>query len=811
MRPVAVAKGSEHRALEHAGGRTISASAAVEDRVRDIVAAVRERGDEAVAELTREIESREPRSGLSYEIPRSELDAALAASDDQVVAALETAVARVRAFHLEQIEPEYSTEGGALRLRVAPLARVGLYVPGGTALYPSSVVMTAVPAVVAGVGEIIMVTPGASRETLAAAAIAGVHRVFEIGGAQAVAALAYGTDSVPRVDKIVGPGNQWVAAAKRQVFGDVDIDSIAGPSEVLIIADDSAHPPWVAADLLAQAEHDSEARPVLVTTSAELADAVTAEVSRQLEDLPRKDIAGKSVDQHGLIFVCQDMDSCIELANAHAPEHLEVLTRDAEAVAERLHTAGAIFVGPYSPEAAGDYLAGPNHVLPTGGAARYASPLGVYDYRKRTSVLAQSREMLAEQREHIDRLATVESLDGHARSVAIRFNDEGGDRPASVPVPLADRLLRPGLEVIEPYHVEHPVGIHTHLHANEMPFALEPAQAEGLSAYLGRVSLHRYPDAGAGQLRTALGSWLGARPDHLVLGNGSDELIALLCSTFARPRGGTSRAVVLFPSPSFSVFKVAALASGLDPVAVALDDRFELDMDALGQAFRVHRPNLAFFARPNNPTGTLWPREQLLSLAADHPDTLIVVDEAYIAYAGADASMRDEVGDNVIVMGTLSKVGLAGARVGFVLAPPTIAHALERARAPYNIGGLNQAAASYLLTEHRGWLEARCTEVAGERQRVAAMAQAYKGVEVFDSAANLLLMRFGEHGAGHGVWSALAERGILVRDLDKPGPLAGCLRVTIGTREENDKFLAALGNILGDRSAPHTPVGGTRR
>jgi histidinol dehydrogenase len=410
--------------LEQLMRRTTVFAPEVEASVRDILEDVRRRGDQAVRELTERFDRRSP-EGESYEIPRERWAAALEQIDPTVRAALERAVERVGAFHERQIEGDYEIRdaGARLALRVSPLQRVGIYVPGGTARYPSSVVMTAVPARVAGVGEIIMVTPGASPETLAAAALSGVDRVFEIGGAQAVAALAFGTATVPRVDKIVGPGNQWVAVAKRMVFGEVDIDSVAGPSEVLVIADDSARAAWVAADLLAQAEHDVEARPVLITTSASLADAVDAELAGQLGRLRRADIARTSIERHGAAVIADDLDAAVDLANRWAPEHLELHVRNAVAVADRITSAGAIFVGPWAPEAAGDYLAGPNHVLPTGGAARYASPLGVYDFRKRTTIIEYERKALLAQAGAITALAEVEGLDAHARSVTVRLGD----------------------------------------------------------------------------------------------------------------------------------------------------------------------------------------------------------------------------------------------------------------------------------------------------------------------------------------------------------------------------------------------------
>jgi len=396
-----------------------------EDGVDDAVAAIlhdiRLRGDEAVTEYTRRFDQREP----PYEVTRTRWDELAAKVDPRVKSALQLAASRIRAFHEHQADPDLdiTLDGVRLELRVTPLARVGLYVPGGTARYPSSVLMTAIPAKVAGVGEVIMVTPGASPEAMLAARLAGVDRVFELGGAQAVGALAYGTQSVPRVDKIVGPGNAWVASAKRQVYGEVDIDSIAGPSEVLIIADNDAPAAWVAADLLAQAEHDREARAILVTPSSALAAAVAREVETQLATLPRKAIAEHAISHHGGAVIVDSISEAVAFANRYAPEHLELDIADARAISAVCTTAGAIFIGRWSSEAAGDYVAGANHVLPTGGAARYASPLCVHDFRKRTSLIEYSEAAAIAHADEIAALATVEGLEAHGRS-ALRRKDK---------------------------------------------------------------------------------------------------------------------------------------------------------------------------------------------------------------------------------------------------------------------------------------------------------------------------------------------------------------------------------------------------
>jgi len=402
--------------------RSTRMAGGVDEQVAAILADVRARGDAAVIDYTRQFDAREPGSHGSYELERARWVQLAVTVGREIREALELAAGRIRTAHERQREASvaFPLDGVQLELRVTPLARVGLYVPGGTARYPSSVLMTAIPAKVAGVAEVVMVTPGASPETLLAAHLAGVDRVFELGGAQAIAALAYGTATVPRVDKIVGPGNAWVASAKRQVYGEVDIDSVAGPSEVLIIADTAARPSWIAADLIAQAEHDKEARAVLVTTSKALADAVDVQLANQLADLPRRAIASAALDTHGAAVIARSLDEAIDYANAFAPEHLELQVTDARAVAARCTTAGAIFLGVYSSEAAGDYLAGGNHVLPTGGAARYASPLGVYDFVKRTSIIEYDADTAAAHADAIATLAACEGLDGHGRSALLR-------------------------------------------------------------------------------------------------------------------------------------------------------------------------------------------------------------------------------------------------------------------------------------------------------------------------------------------------------------------------------------------------------
>ena len=402
--------------------RAAQNNAAVDQAVSAILADVAQRGYEAVKEYSLKFDKAEPR-----EIGREELEAAYAACDPTLIAAMEHAAANIRDYNeklLYQTSEWTSPDGGRVGRIVRGLTRVGIYVPGGTAAYPSSVLMNAVPAKVAGVEEIVMVTPpteNLSIPVLAAAKIAGVDRCIAVGGAQAVAALTYGAGFIPKVDKLVGPGNAYVAAAKRLAYGKLDIDMVAGPSEVLVIADGSADPKFVAADLLSQAEHDKLASAVLLTDSAELAQKVDGEIIRQTGYLSRSEIMECSLRDFSCAIVCDNLDGCVALANEIAPEHLEIVTEDPRALLPKIKNAGAVFLGAWSPEPLGDYLAGPDHVLPTSGTARFFSPLSVTSFLKTMSVIEYSRETLSPIRQEIITFAESEKLTAHANSIRVRF------------------------------------------------------------------------------------------------------------------------------------------------------------------------------------------------------------------------------------------------------------------------------------------------------------------------------------------------------------------------------------------------------
>jgi histidinol dehydrogenase len=404
-------------------------------RVAEIVAAVREKGDAALLDFTRRFD-RVSLSAPELAVRPEEYAAAERAVGETTLRSLRYAADRIERFHRECAPRSWRMKddnGSRLGQEVRPLDRVAVYVPGGRAAYPSTVLMTVVPALVAGVREIVLVSPPSADRSLnaavlAAARIAGVTEAYRVGGAQAVAALAYGTQTIRRVDKIVGPGNIYVALAKAQVFGDVGIDMVAGPSEILVVADDTADASFVAADLLAQAEHDPMARAVLLTPSDALRDAVTAELGRQLAELPRREIAGAALASHGALVLTASLEEAVDLANGLAPEHLELQVADPEGLLVRVRHAGAVFLGRHTPEVVGDYVAGPNHVLPTGGTARFSSALSTEDFVTRLSVIEYSAEGLVEAGPHVGELSRVEGLDGHGAAAAIRIARAGDQR-----------------------------------------------------------------------------------------------------------------------------------------------------------------------------------------------------------------------------------------------------------------------------------------------------------------------------------------------------------------------------------------------
>ena len=418
---------SEYEFIEYLKKRAQSSDKNVIPVVSEILENVRAKGDEAVRDYTLKFDGKAPEHA---EIPAEEIDAIIEKCDPKLIETIKKAAANIADFHRRQSQQSWLTtkdNGVIMGQRVRGLKRVGIYVPGGTAAYPSSVLMNAVPAKIAGVEEVVMCTPPQKDGTpnpdiIAAAKLAGVDRIFLMGGAQAIAAMAYGTESVPKVDKIVGPGNIFVATAKKLLYGVVDIDMIAGPSEILIVADDTADPKFLAADLMSQAEHDRLASSILLTNSAQLAEATKAEITRQMQTLSRKEIIQESLDNYGAIIVCSDISQVVDFANELAPEHLEVCCANPMEYIGKLDNAGSVFLGNYSPEPLGDYFAGPNHVLPTSGTARFFSPLSVDSFIKKSSFIYYTEEALRADADDVVRFAEAERLTAHANSIKVRFD-----------------------------------------------------------------------------------------------------------------------------------------------------------------------------------------------------------------------------------------------------------------------------------------------------------------------------------------------------------------------------------------------------
>lgn len=802
----------------------------IEQAVSAILADVQARGDEALMDYTRRFDRLEVHEAAGLRLSRAELQAALDGLPAAERQALERAADRIRRYHEHQRTSSWMyTEADGTRLgqRVLPLDRVGLYVPGGKAAYPSSVLMNAIPAQVAGVKELVMVvpTPDGVRNpaVLAAACLAGIQEVYTIGGAQAVAALAYGTRSIRPVDKIVGPGNAYVAEAKRRVFGTVGIDMIAGPSEILVVSDGSVPADWVAVDLFSQAEHDEMAQAILISPDAAFLDAVAEAIARLLPGQPRRAVIGKSLADRGALIHVRSMQEAAELVNRVAPEHLELAVRDVDGLLADIRHAGAIFMGRWGCEALGDYCAGPSHVLPTMRTPRFSSPLGVYDFQKRSSLIEPSAAGADHLAKVAATLARAEGLEAHAQSAEYRLGGEGvnaavagqvasdgGVAPAAAgtvsPAQIAARVerhVRPDVQRMAAYHVADATDA-IKLDAMENPWRLPRALQAELAQRLAALAINRYP---SGNTYTALKQAIACHDgldgiDGLVLGNGSDELISLLCQLVAQPG-----ATIMAPAPSFVMYEMGARLAGVGFVPVPLRPDFSLDREAMLQAIETHRPALVFLAYPNNPTGNLFDADDVRAIL-QATDGLVVLDEAYAPFAGGASWLSQlPAWPNLAVMRTCSKWGLAGARIGYLASAPAWAAQLDKIRPPYNISVLDAETACFAFQHHADFdqqTRALCTERQTLVQRLQALLGPQGLSHVYPTAANFVLVRLaGGQGDASGpsratrVAAAMRADGVLIKDASRMHPaLAECLRLTVGAPEENEAMLQALAAAL---------------
>lgn len=748
------------------------------DTVRPIMDAVHEHGDKALREFGLRFD------GVDLEelaVSAAEVAEACALVPQELREAICSAHANILDFHLiqsgETARCRETAPGVYCEQHTLPIRSVGLYVPGGQAPLFSTVLMLAVPAAVAMCKEVVLCTPPGkdgkvNPAILFAADLCGVKRIFKVGGAQAIAAMTYGTASVPKVDKIFGPGNAYVTAAKQLAsLAGVAIDMPAGPSEVEVLADESCVPAFVAADLLSQAEHGPDSQAMLVTTSAAVAEAVAAEVEKQLAALPRKEIAAKSI-ANSRIIVLADKQDCIDFTNAYGPEHLIIAMEGVPTLS--VSNAGSIFVGNYSCESAGDYASGTNHTLPTMGCVRAYSSLCVDSFQRKMTVQTITPLGIRSIGRTVELMAEAEQLDAHARAMTLRMQAVAAQPQEERGTGIA-RLVRPNILKLKPYSSARDEyagkAAHVFLDANECPH---------------NAPNNRYPDPLQWELKQKISAYKGVAPERIFLGNGSDEAIDLIFRTFCTP--GVDSVVAIHPS--YGMYEVCADINNVHYIKFMLKAGYRFDGTAFAESCR-DIAKVAFLCSPNNPTGNLLPLAEIRKVL-DSFRGIVVVDEAYIDFApegSSVVSLLDEY-PRLIVLNTFSKAwASAGIRLGMALAHPEVIALFNKVKYPYNVNILTQRAAMERLDhmdEIRAWVDEALSERTRMMQAVAALPICE---QVYPSDANFFLARVND---ACGIYDALVEQGIIVRNRHRIMMCENCLRITIGTPAENDELLAAL-------------------
>jgi histidinol dehydrogenase len=773
--------------------------------VADIISSVRDRGDEALIEFTRRWDGAELRPETLRVAARA-IECADLGSD--FASSFESAVNRIRAFHAS-VKPRSVTvedaEGARLGIRWTPIDSVGLYVPGGKATYPSTLAMTAIPAQIAGVDRIVVVSPPGpdgevSPQVLMAARILGIDEIYRVGGAQGVAALALGTSTVPRVDKIFGPGNAFVAEAKKQLFGDVGIDMLAGPSEVVVVADGSARADWVAADLMAQAEHDEATCATLLATSPAILEAVRQAIAMLLGSASRREIIKKSLDANGKFVVVESLEEAARRINEIAPEHLSIQVEDPEAFLPLVRNAGAIFLGSHSPVAVGDYYAGTNHVLPTGRTARFTSCLSVEDFMKRSNVCRTSSAFLRKHGENVEVLAKGEDLPLHGASIALRRNADAATDNGSLPITATPSGARPAFDSVAAYHlVEESADVK--LNQNESPWDVPGEIKEQILEQMSSLAWNRYHRQVPDELCEAIGASFGLDAGAVFLGNGSNLILQWLFEAF----GGLGRHAVL-PAPSFSLFRMWSLLTETPFEEFRLEERgdsFVFRTDQALDAIRRLRPKLTVLNLPNNPTGSELPEDEFLAIVdeTEQAGGWVVVDEAYQEFSDADYDRVELVrqGRPVFVVRTYSKAfAAAGIRIGYLLAPDAGRETMLKIVPPFHTSLFN-AVSGLALWKNRSLFDDRIEQLGAERARMMAFLREISGIRVYDTSANFFVFRLGKDlpVSADQLHSRLSDASILTRKLPNDPLLDNCLRVNVGISEENDRFLAEVTSILG--------------
>ena len=766
------------RRLEKRGGTEMEAML---PRVEAIVAAVRAEGDRALRRFAVEWDGLP--EGAELRVSQGEMRQAWERLDPALQQALSVAASRVRRFAQRQMPREFDeVEASGLRVgqRIRALDAVGCYVPGGRHPLPSTMLMTVIPAQVAGVERIAVVSPNPAAETLATAHLLGVTEFYRVGGAQAVAALGWGTETIAPMRKIVGPGNRWVTAAKTLAArqSGCGIDMQAGPTEI-VVASVGGDARAIAADLVAQAEHDPDALAILVTTRRALAEAVSNEVRRAAE---ANEVARQALAENGYIFVAESADEMRTMVNRLAPEHLTV---DAAEDLQWVRNAGSVFVGAWSPQPMGDYVSGPNHTLPTGGQAAQRGGLSVFDFLKLVTVQEYSAGALDELGPHAARLAQAEGLQGHESAICERMRSAAGERAED---DAATRFPEPRARVRTMPEYHPPLGDRSALRLdfNENTEACSPRVTEALRG-LTAEALTRYPERGP--VEACVARHLGVTPDEVVLTNGVDEAIHLLCQTYL-----DAGDELLLPVPTYTMYEIYAAATEARVVRVAAEEDFAFPAERLMRAI-TPATRLIAVASPNSPTGTVATREQLLCLAEAAPQAMVLVDEAYFHFHGETVMDAIALVPNLVVARTFSKAyGLAGLRLGALVTRAEYLRWVRRVLSPYSVNAAALAALGAALDD-----EAYLARYVGEVRAARAEFEAEldrMGVRRWPSQANFVLV---EIGALHAEFCArMKVAGVLVRDRSADPGCDGLVRITVGTRAQMRRAVQAMESALGE-------------
>jgi len=766
-------------------------------RVRAIFDQVRTGGDAALRSLTGELDKA---SLTHFQVSHAEFAAAAAQVPFELQGAIRQAKSNIEAFHAAQREPELRLEtmaGVVCSRRAVPLQRVGLYVPGGSAPLFSTLLMLGVPARLAGCPEVVVCTPpqpdgSVSPIILFVAQLLGIEKVVKVGGAQAIAALALGTETVAAVDKIFGPGNRYVTAAKQLAAAEhgVAIDMPAGPSEVLVIADGSANPAFVAADLLSQAEHGPDSQVVVLSDSREVLDEVQAEVMQQLATLPRREVAAQALENSRAILL-PDAAAMLAFSNQYAPEHLILATDNAEALATEVTNAGSVFLGHLTPEAVGDYASGTNHTLPTSGYARQYSGVSLDSFVKKITFQRLTASGLRGIGPVVETMAEAEGLSAHARAVSVRLAaiTEAADNASAVTMGTAEidsqspyeGLIRPSVE-----------RMHAYSSARDEFEGMAPVMLDANENSLGSVGpddFSRYPDPHQRAIKVELAKLKGVAPNQIFLGNGSDEAIDLLVRLTCTP-GQDS--IVICP-PTYGMYEVAANLNDVCIERLPLTPDFQLPADA-ALKLAASSAKLVFLCSPNNPTGNLLAAEAMEKILRTFKG-LVVVDEAYGDFAEAPSwTTRLAEFPRLVVLQTFSKAwGLAGLRLGVAYAAPELIAYFNKIKPPYNISAATQQHALAALAAAPSLPEMRAELLRGRAWLLEQLTRLVIVEHIFPSDANFLLVRFTVDATA--VYDQLRAQGIVVRNRTSQPGCAGCLRLTIGTAAENAQLVDALSTI----------------